>query len=660
MSPSAAAKQDSRPDSAQESQTLPFGADVSRLLGIVANALYTHHDVFLRELISNAADACDRLRYEAIETPSLMAGDSSANIHITKDTAARTLTLSDNGIGMSREELIAHLGSIATSGTAKLLERIAEQGAGDNAPRLIGQFGVGFYASFMVADRVEVFSRRAGSDESWLWDSDGRTGFTIRAAQAEEIARLLPSGRGTAIILHMKDESSDFLFDEKITSVVRRYSDHIGIPVYVGDSPDPANAATALWLRPKKEISAEQYQEFFRHITPGEDTPLLTAHWKAEGAADFSALLFIPTLRPWDLFDPARRHAVKLYVRRVFISDQCDGLVYPWLRFLRGVIDCEGLPLNISRESLQYNPLLEKIRRAVAKRILSDLDRLSTEDPTAFASFCGQFGPVLKEGLYDAVALRPDIFKVVRFRSSHDEGRAQVSLDDYVSRMKDGQTEIYYITGESAESLTRSPQIEGFRARGVEVLFLTDTIDDFWLPVVGDYQGKPFRSVTKGAVDLNRFGPAPSANQNEKGAEAAHSEHKEDTEALAPFLNHLARALDGEIGAVRASQRLTDSPVCLVAAEDEVDLNLERVLKTRQDYKPVSKRVLEINTTHPLIRALATQAPQNPDSAGFMDCAHLLLDQARIVQGEPLSDPAAFARRMADVMKRALGSTAGP
>lgn len=636
-------------EAAPEVQVLPFGADVSRLLGIVANALYTHHDVFLRELISNAADACDRLRYEAIENPALMAGDPVPKIHIEKDAKARTLTVSDNGIGMNREELIAHLGSIATSGTAKLLESLAEKGAGD-APRLIGQFGVGFYASFMVADRVEVVSRRAGEDQAHVWESDGRTGFTVRAATAEDSARL-PSGRGCAVILHMKSESADFLFDEKIASVVRRYSDHIDIPVYVGDGADPANAATALWLRPKKDISTGQYQDFFRHITPGEDAPILTSHWKAEGAAEFSALLFIPTLRPWDLFDPARRHAVKLYVRRVFISDQCDGLVYPWLRFLRGVIDCEGLPLNISRESLQHNPLLEKIRRSVAKRILGDIEKLSTEDPERFDTFCGQFGPVLKEGLYDAVSLRPDIFKVVRFRSTFGDGKKPVSLDDYVSRMKDGQSEIYTITGESAEALARSPQIEGFRARGVEVLFLTDTIDDFWLPVVGDYQGKPFRSVTKGAVDLERFGPAPTAAPDQ-GKETSRQETKARAEALTPFIEKLAQALDGEIGAVRTSQRLTDSPVCLVAAEDEVDLNLERVLKTRQDYRPVSKRVLEINPDHPLIRTLAAQ--DVAEAGDFTDTAHLLLDQARIVQGEPLPDPAAFARRMAGIMGRAL------
>lgn len=643
--PSTAAAEKKETNAAQ-AQPLPFGADVSRLLGIVANALYTHHDVFLRELISNAADACDRLRYEAIANPALSAGDTVPKIHIAKDAKARTLTVSDNGIGMSREELISHLGSIATSGTAKLLESLAEKGAGD-APRLIGQFGVGFYASFMVADRVTVISRRAGEGAAHVWESDGRTGFTVRAAGTEESAKSLPSGRGTAVTLHMKDESCDFLFDEKIASVVRRYSDHIDIPVYVGDGAEPANAATALWLRPKKEISAGQYQDFFRHITPGEDTPLLTAHWKAEGAAEFSALLFVPTLRPWDLFDPARRHAVKLYVRRVFISDQCDGLVYPWLRFLRGVIDCEGLPLNISRESLQHNPLLEKIRRAVAKRVMGDLARLSTDDPERFDTFCGQFGPVLKEGLYDAVSLRPDIFKVARFRSTFGEGKKLVSLDDYVTRMKDGQSEIYYITGESPDSLARSPQIEGFRARGIEVLFLTDTIDDFWLPVVGDYQGKPFRSVTKGAVDLERFGPAPAPAQNEKNAEDTAARD----EALTPFIEKLTQALDSEIGAVRASQRLTDSPVCLVAAEDEVDLNLERVLKTRQDYRPVSKRVLEINPDHPLIRALAAQGTEAGD---FTDTAHLLLDQARIVQGEPLPDPAAFSRRMAEIMGRAL------
>ncbi|MGB4057637.1 MAG: molecular chaperone HtpG [Alphaproteobacteria bacterium] len=611
-------------------ETMNFNADVSRLLDIVANALYTNHDVFLRELISNAADACDRLRYEAIQNPALTKDNPDFRIHTYKDTTTRTLTLVDNGIGMTRAELIDHLGTIAKSGTAALMERMKD--SKDNL-KLIGQFGVGFYASYMVASKVSVISRHAGSSETWTWESDGRTGFDVREATKEDIQKL-DGERGTAIVLHIKDEAVEFLLDDKIKQTATHYSDHIDLPIYLGapseitDKDKPLNKASALWTRPKSEITKEQYTEFYRHITHGFDEPLMTAHWRAEGKIEYTGLLFVPMMRPWDLYDPSRRCFINLYVRRVFISDSLETLMYPWLRFLRGMIDSQDLPLNISRESLQYNPLLPKIRSGVARKILGDLDKLSRDDEHGFHAFWGQFGAVVKEGLYDAAEHREDIFKICRFFSTHEDGEKLVSLDDYVSRMKEGQTEIYYISGEKLDSLLNSPQLEGFKAHGLEVLFFTDTIDDFWLQNAPEFKDKKFKSVTKGDIDLDQ-------STNDK---------KEDTpKASIDMIARLKELLKDDVSDVRASKRLTDSPVCIVAQEGGIDMHMERVLKVHQKYAGGAKPVLEINLKHPLIEKMAAKSH---DSDLFKDAALLLLDQARIIQGQPVNDAGAFARRM--------------
>lgn len=621
-------------------EKMNFGADVARLLEIVAHALYSNRDVFLRELISNAADACDRLRYDALTRPELAAADPTLAIRIAKDTKTRTVTVTDSGIGMNRQDLADNLGTIARSGTAALMKSASTE---KDRLSLIGQFGVGFYASFMVATRVEVISRRAGESDTWHWESDGRTGFAIRPATADETSRL-PAGRGTAVILHVNDDSSEFLIDEKIKAVITTWSDHIGFPIYLGDDKTAVNKASALWTRPKQEIDEQDYTEFYRHIGHGLDKPIMTSHWKAEGKIEFTSLLFVPTLRPWDLYDPTRRHAVRLYVRRVFIADDCEGLIYPWLRFLRGVIDSADLPLNVSREMLQHNPVVSKIRSAVAKKVLSDLDKLSRDDPAAFATAWGQFGPVLKEGLYDAFDHRDDLLKVVRFHSTADNA-ALTSLENYMSRIKDGQDAIYYLSGENRDSLRDSPQIEGFRARGIEVLLLTDTIDDFWLQSVTDYKGKPFRSVTKGDIDLTKF---DSSDKKEKG--------QDNKTTVDHLIRRLKDELKEEISDVRTTTRLTDSAVCLVAADDGVDLRMEQVLRIHQKYEAPSRRVLEINPRHPLIERLSALASANTDSAAVSDAARLLMDQARIIQGEPVPDPAAFARRMAAFMERGLAA----
>ena len=625
----------------QTTEKQNFNADVSRLLDIVANALYTNHDVFLRELISNAADACDRLRYDAIQKPELTEDNPNFRIHIYKDTDARTLTVVDNGVGMNKAELADHLGTIAKSGTAKLMEKMKDVKGTESDPlKLIGQFGVGFYASYMVASHVTVISRKAGSKSIWAWESDGATGFEVRKPTKEEEAAL-DGDRGTAIILNIKDEGAEFLIDEKIKQTVQAYSDHVDVKIFLSTPQDtdegegqPINDASAIWARSKNEITEEEYTEFYKHITHGFDEPLLTSHWRAEGKFEYNALLYIPTMRPWDLYDPSRKNAVRLYVKRVFISDAIESLMYPWLRFVRGVIDSQDLPLNISRETLQYNPLIAKIRSGVTKRILSDLDKLSRDDEPGFLTFWGQFGPALKEGLYDAIEHREAIFKVCRFFSTHDDGETLVSLADYVDRMKPDQGEIYYITGENAETLKNSPQIEGFKARGIEVLFMTDTVDDFWLQQVEEFEGKKFKSVTKGDIDL--------------GDDKA--EEKEVSEETTKLTERLKDILKDEVEDVRVSSRLTDSPVCLVASEMGADMHMERVLKVQQNYAGGTKPVLEINEAHALIQKLVGLS----NNETFEDAAQLLLDQAKIIQGEPLKDPASFAKRMSDFMVNGL------
>lgn len=633
-------------------ENMNFGADVTRLLEIVTHALYSNRDVFLRELISNAADACDRLRYEAIEKPELIKGHPGFWIRVISNTTNRTLTILDTGIGMSREELIENLGTIAKSGTRALIEQL--KASGQSGPSLIGQFGVGFYSSFMAANQVEVISHRAGSTQTLVWSSNGQAEFTLADATPEQ-QNMLQGKSGTAVVLHLKDECSDFFLEEKIKQVVKTYSNHISLPIYYGaDSTESINSASALWMRPKSEITPEQYQEFYNGVAGmmGMDHPTLTCHWRAEGKIEYTGLLFVPTMRPWDLYDPTRKHAVRLYVRRVFITENCEGLIYPWLRFLRGVIDSEDLPLNISREMLQHNLVVNKIRSSVAKKILGELETLSKNDPVAFTAFWRQLGAVVKEGLYDAVEHREDIFKIARFATTNHETEL-TSLADYVSRMKDGQEHIYYISGESVEALRNSPQLEGFTRRGLEVLLMTDTIDEFWIPNALDYQRKAFASVTKGAVDLSKF---PLPDEAEKSAEAKAQSKEETRKNFDALLSYLKDRFNEHVSDVRLSDRLTDSPVCLIASENDVDLHMGRVLKIQQQYETEAKPVLEINPRHLLIERMKDLQSLSTESRSLGDAADLLLDQARIIQGEPVKDLAGFARRMAEFMQRGLAA----
>ena len=620
----------------QQEEKHGFQAEVGRLLDIVAHSLYSDRSVFLRELISNASDACDRLRYLALTHPELAAEDPQYRTVITPDAATRTLTVADNGIGMNREELVGNLGTIARSGTAAFLQEATGDAAKDLS--LIGQFGVGFYAAFMVAGKVEVFCRRAGESQGWRWVSEGKGEFAV--ATAEDVAR------GTRIVLHLREDSQEFLEPARLKSVVARYSDHIALPILLKaeGKETKLNEAAALWMRPKSDITSRQYAEFYRHVSHGFDEPRRAIHWRAEGKIDYTALLFVPGSRPFDLFHPERKHRVKLYVRRVFITDDCADVLPGYLRFLQGVVDSEDLPLNISREMLQHNPLLAKIRAGLVKRSLAELAKLAEKEPESYADFWKDFGPVLKEGLYEDQEQRETLLKLARFRTTAGEGSA--SLADYVGRMKPGQEAIYYISGESIEAAARSPQLEGFAARGIEVLLLADPVDEFWIPSVGAYDAKPFKSATRAGADLDKI---PLSEEKQKAAEAPKAP---GTDALIALLR---LALKDAVKDVRASTRLDASAVCLVAEEGDMDIHLERLLKQHRQLDTAVKRVLEVNPRHPLIAGLAKRLSQDGSSEEVTEAAWLLLDQARIVQGEPVADPVAFARRLDAALLKAIG-----
>jgi molecular chaperone HtpG len=622
-------------------EQLSFQAEVSRLLDIVAHSLYSERDVFLRELISNASDACDRLRYAAVTQPELTADDATFRIRLIADSEARTLTLLDNGIGMNRDDLVENLGTIARSGTAKFVEALSGDSRKDVS--LIGQFGVGFYSAFMVADQITVSSRKAGETQGWRWTSDGRSGFSI-AGDDEAPAR------GTRITLHLKEDAVEFLEDFKLRSTVKKYSDHIAVPVLLGEKEESLNAASALWTRPKNEITAEQYKEFYHHVAHAYDDPWLTLHWRAEGVLEYTGLVFVPSQRPFDLFDPKRQHQLKLYVKRVFITDEAEGLLPSWLRFLRGVVDSQDLPLNISREMLQHNPMLTKMKAGITRRVLSDLTRKANDAESAadYTKFWEAFGAVLKEGLYEDSGHRDELLNLLRVRTTAS-GEDLISLETYAGRLREGQDTIYYITGEDRAALEKSPQLEGFRAKGIEVLLLTDPVDEFWLGTVHEFKGHAFKSVTRGGADLSKVKAAE--------AEDKKPEEKAPEGELSSLIALFKLTLGDAVKDVRSSERLTDSPVCLVADDGDLDMHLERLLKQHKQLNSgAARRILEVNAGHRLIRALAGRvAADGANAAGVEDAAWLLLDQARIVEGEALPDPASFARRMSSFVERGLG-----
>ena len=613
-------------------QMQPFQAEVAELLNLMVHSVYSETDIFLRELISNASDALDKLRYEAIAKPELMENGGAPKIQIVPRKAPDTLTVIDNGIGMDRQELIDHLGTIAKSGTKSFLAKLTEAKDGAN---LIGQFGVGFYAAFMVADRIEVTSRRAGSDQVWRWSSSGGAGFEIAPASEEDAQRVV---RGTEIVLHLKPDAAKYLEAYQIERIVTAYSDNIQFPIELvpeEGEPRQINSASALWQRSKSELSAEDYAQAYKQIANAFDEPAMTLHYRAEGRYSYAVLLFAPSTKPFDLFEPQRKGRVKLYVRRVYITDDAD-LLPGYLRFIRGVIDSEDLPLNLSREMLQNNPQLAQIRKAVTSKVIGELESLADKDADNFAKIWDAFGPVIKEGLWEDYERRDKLLALSRFTTTKGENR---TLKQYVAELRENQTEIYYLVGDSLDRLKSNPKLESAAARGIEVLLLTDPVDAFWTSVALEYEGKPLKSLSQGDVD---FGLIPTVETDKD--EPAKTEETDEALVIATIKD----ALGERVADVRASQRLTSSASCLVAGGQGPDRALERML-AQQSRGGASKPILEVNLRHPLVAAIGR--PGNADAA---DLSLLLLEQAQILDGELPDDPAGFAGRVNRLVLRAL------
>ena len=628
----------------QDIESRPFEADVTKLLHLMVHSVYSDKSVFLRELIANAADACERLRFEAIAAPSLLGDDPKPRITLALDPGVPSLTVEDNGIGMSRDEMVEALGTIARSGTKAFLERIeAGQGAGQagesaESHALIGRFGVGFYSAFMVADRVEVVSRRAGADAAWLWATDGKGDFSISPAAGSVAPR-----RGTRVVLHLMADAKIYAERSTVEQLINAQSGHVPVPIAIvekpGAEPTELTDGAALWTKPKSEITAADYTDFYRSVAGAFDEPELTIHFRAEGRQDYTALLFVPSTRPFDLFDPDRSGRIKLYVKRVFITD--DAEILPrYLRFARGLVDSADLPLNVSREKIQESPLLAAIRKGLSSRVFSELERLAEKEPQIYAKIWNVFGAVLKEGIYEDFERRDALLKLARFKTAaSDEWR---SLKDYISALRPNQTAIYYLAGDDIARLKSSPHLEGFRARGIEVLLLSDPVDSFWVvPSVG-FDGKPFKSVTQGAADLALIPRLDAAQTTAPGI----------AEPVKNLLAFLKTTLGDAVAEVRASDRLTDSAVCLVASDSGPDRALERILAGAGRLASASKPVLEVNPQHELIMRLAALGEAE---RGFKeDAAHLLYDEARLLDGDRPADARSFSDRLGRVLKRGL------
>ncbi len=614
-----------------------FEADVARLLHMMVHSVYSDKDVFLRELISNAADACEKLRYEAIAAPDLLAQDPSSRIVLSLDEDNRRLVVEDNGIGMSHDEMIEALGTIARSGTRAFMERIEASKAGEGA-QLIGQFGVGFYSSFMVADRVDVISRRAGSQEAWLWSSDGKGSYSIAPV---DLADAPP--RGTRITLHLMEDAKTYTSRWTLERIVKEQSGHVPVPITIiekaGAEPAELTDGTALWTKPKSDITPEQYTDFYRSVSGQYDDPALTVHFRAEGRHEYTALAFVPGSQPFDLFDPDRKGRMKLYVKRVFITDDAE-LLPRYLRFVRGLVDTADLPLNLSREMIQDSPILAAIRKGVTGRIVKDLEKLAESDADAFLKLWDNFGSVIKEGIYEDFERRTQLIALARFRTTAS-GEGQRSLADYVKDAREGQDTIYFLAGGNLEQLKASPQLEGFRARGIEVLLLTDPVDSFWVTNAPEFEGKSFKSITQGAADLAKF----ARPEGDTAATGTASTEVQD------FIAFAREKLAGEVSDVRSSDRLTESAACLVASEQGYDRQMERILQGAGRLQSAAKPILEINPDHPTVKAIAAETT---DSTLREDATLLLLDQARVLDGDKPADPRAFAGRLSRLLELSL------
>ena len=614
-----------------------FEADVARLLHMMVHSVYSDKDVFLRELISNAADACEKLRYEAIAQPGLLANDPDSRILLTLDADGSKLVVEDNGIGMSRDEMIEALGTIARSGTRAFMERIEANKQGEGA-QLIGQFGVGFYSCFMVADRVDVVSRRAGAEDAWLWSSDGKGGYSVAPVDVSEAP-----ARGTRITLHLMEDAKSYASRWSVERIVKEQSGHVPVPIKIAEKPGEEATqltdGTALWTKSKNDITAEEYTDFYRGVSGQYDEPALTVHFRAEGRHEYSALAFVPGSQPFDLFDPDRKGRMKLYVKRVFITDEAE-LLPRYLRFVRGLVDTSDLPLNVSREMIQESPILTAIRKGVTNRIITAIEKQAESDHDAFLKIWENFGSLIKEGIYEDFERRSQLLALSRFRTT-TSGDGYRSLADYIKDAKEGQQSIYYLVGGSLEQLKASPQLEGFRARGIEVLLLTDSVDSFWVTNAPEFEGKSFKSITQGSADLAQF---KKQDEDKPESESAPAE-------VQAFLDYAKQKLADEVSDVRASDRLIESAVCLVASEQGYDRQLEKILQGAGRLQSGAKPILEINMDHPVVKAIAAKA----DSPALRDdAAFLLLDQARVLDGDKPADPRAFAERLARLMEKAL------
>ncbi len=612
-----------------------FQAEVAKLLHLMVHSVYSEREVFLRELISNASDACDKLRYEALKNDKLMQAGGDLRITIALDKKSKTLTITDTGIGMDAKELADNLGTIARSGTQAFMEQV-ETGKkkGDKDVNLIGQFGVGFYSSFMIAEHVDVVSRKAGTKKANIWSSDGTGTYTVAAYDGDDAPE-----RGTSIRLKLRKDAKEFLEDARLQYIVRTYSDHVSHPIYLGE--EQVNSGSAIWARAKSEVTEDQHREFFGHVAGVMGDPAMTIHYRAEGRNEYSVLLYVPGEKPFDLFDPERKGKQKLYVRRVFITDEAEMLP-SYLRFVRGVIDSEDMPLNISREMLQDNPTVHTIRKAVTKRVLTELKKCADKKPEIFSKIWSAFGPVIKEGLYEDMERRDQLYDICRFRSTTSEGAETVTLADYVSRMKENQTAIYYLTGDDAAKAEVSPQLEGYKARGIEVLLLTDPVDAFWVRTSLGYDGKTFKSVTQGGADLDEVPLQDKPDEKDKSDDAA----------TATLITALKAALGDAVQDVAKSNRLTSSPVCIVAGDQGFDRTLEKYLARQEGKSSISAPVLEINPDHALIAKLAERAGKGEDVG---EAARLLLDQAVILEGEVPADATGFAERVSKLMQQVYG-----
>ncbi|MBT3054560.1 MAG: molecular chaperone HtpG [Candidatus Thiodiazotropha sp. (ex Codakia orbicularis)] len=628
-------------------ETLDFQAEVSQVLNLVIRSLYSNKEIFLRELVSNASDAAEKLRFEALTDEALFEDDPELRVRVTLDKEAGTVTISDNGIGMSRQEVAETIGTIASSGTRKFFEAMSGDQTKDS--ELIGQFGVGFYSAFIVADRVTLLTRRAGlgQEHGVRWESNGEGSFTI-----ENVDK---ATRGTDVVLHLREDEKEFIESYRLRSIISKFSDHITIPVemekehYGEDEEKPetaeferVNKGTALWMRNRSDISEEEYHEFYKHVSHDFENPLTHVHNKVEGNNEYTALLYIPQRAPFDLWDRDQKHGVKLFVRRVFIMDEADKLMPRYLRFVKGVVDSDDLPLNVSREILQHNRKIDTIRQANVKRIMSALEKLAESDKEKYQTFWDEFGKVMKEGPAEDYANRDRIAGLLRFATTHNETDEQnVSLADYVSRMQEGQDKIYYITADSPAAARFSPHLEVLKKKGVEVLLLSDRVDEWLVTSLTEFDGKQLQSVAKGALDLGELEDKEEKESSEKQSE----EHKE-------LLQRMQDVLGEAVKEIRVSQRLTDSPACLVVEEHDMSANLARVLKSVGQDAPQTKPIMEINAEHPLVERL--EGEQDGDKFG--DLTKVLFDQAQLAEGGQLDDPAAFVRRLNSLM---LKLTAG-